>query len=356
MEGGDASPGHCTVLCLGVPAGTEFGIDYQVWQVGEQFQGITAVPCGVHFVYYSPKEAKHSEFAAQSAPRTGFFVALKKGDVVVWKWDTTQEDLLEVKGEEAARYAAGVRRLDFAQHLGPYPKDMLQQWMQLSSFITPAIVDKLQPLNKKISSLYESTTDSFRGEEGVETHTHRPYFSLVPRVAKLGATLSAEEVTRAHLDRSPVLQALLHKEYPQSHEGLLGELQFAFICFLMGQSFDAFEQWKTLVVLCCSCDRLLHDMPHFFSAFLSVLYFQMQQVPEDFFVDILSGKNFMMSTFKSFFELLNDDTLDQKLKRKAKKLQKWLESKFGCKFGLDLKALQEGEDVDDEDAPAVVQL
>jgi A1 cistron-splicing factor AAR2 len=37
---------------LDVPVGTEFGIDYNSWNVGPQFRGVKMIPPGVHFVYY----------------------------------------------------------------------------------------------------------------------------------------------------------------------------------------------------------------------------------------------------------------------------------------------------------------
>ena len=37
---------------LGVPEGTEFGIDYNCWRVGHKFKGVKMIPPGIHFVYY----------------------------------------------------------------------------------------------------------------------------------------------------------------------------------------------------------------------------------------------------------------------------------------------------------------
>jgi A1 cistron-splicing factor AAR2 len=37
---------------LDVPAGTEFGIDCNSWQVGPKFKGVKMIPPGVHFIYY----------------------------------------------------------------------------------------------------------------------------------------------------------------------------------------------------------------------------------------------------------------------------------------------------------------
>ncbi|PNX78312.1 AAR2 protein family, partial [Trifolium pratense] len=50
-----------------------------------------------------------------------------------------------------------------------------------------------------------------------------------------------------------LLETLLAKDYGGSEELLLGELQFAFIAFLMGQSLEAFLQWKSLVSLLFGC-------------------------------------------------------------------------------------------------------
>lgn len=40
------------LVFLDLPAGSEFGIDYCSWQVGEQFKGVKMIPPGIHFVYY----------------------------------------------------------------------------------------------------------------------------------------------------------------------------------------------------------------------------------------------------------------------------------------------------------------
>jgi hypothetical protein len=40
------------VVCVGVPPGTEVGIDMGCWEVGERFRGFKMVPPGVHYVYY----------------------------------------------------------------------------------------------------------------------------------------------------------------------------------------------------------------------------------------------------------------------------------------------------------------
>ena len=46
----------------------------------------------------------------------------------------------------------------------------------------------------------------------------------------------------------------LYKHIYIDYRLLLGEYQFSFVCFLIGQCFDAFEHWKKLTALLCSCD------------------------------------------------------------------------------------------------------
>jgi len=40
------------LVFLNLPAGSEFGIDYCSWEVGEQFKGVKMIPPGIHFIYY----------------------------------------------------------------------------------------------------------------------------------------------------------------------------------------------------------------------------------------------------------------------------------------------------------------
>ena len=54
------SPSECTallersgsLLCLDVPPGTQFGVDYSNWTVGARFMGVKLIPPGVHFAWF----------------------------------------------------------------------------------------------------------------------------------------------------------------------------------------------------------------------------------------------------------------------------------------------------------------
>lgn len=69
-----------------------------------------------------------------------------------------------------------------------------------------------------------------------------------------------------------------------------GELQIAFVVFLCGQLFEGFEQWKRLLTVICSADNCIgrQQMQAFFLHFISLLHFQLKEVPSDLFLDIVS--------------------------------------------------------------------
>ncbi len=71
--------------------GTEFGIDYSNWYIGQLFCGIHSIPNGFHFIYTSnvDKEQQHS-------PRNGVFLYLDNSDThYVYRtfWDEVNNEM-----------------------------------------------------------------------------------------------------------------------------------------------------------------------------------------------------------------------------------------------------------------------
>ena len=57
---------------------------------------------------------------------------------------------------------------------------------------------------------------------------------------------------------------------------VLVELQFSFLCFLVAQNYDSFEQWKHLVALLCTCVKAMKKFPNLFISFMADLHFQVR--------------------------------------------------------------------------------
>lgn len=269
-----------------------------------------------------------------------------------------------------------------------------KKWVSLSNFITPELLDKLQPLSKRICSVTDfvsevSNTQSRKlgktsgstktSEDQDETNVSKErdlqdnkeenaeptslkdaesrlpdmkvreeskiQFSKIPK-QKYPPGCSPAEMTKYSIDSSYALKSILCSNYKDNEAKILGEIQFAFICFLIGQVLDAFEQWKNLVHVMCTSEEALQNHASLFLNFISVIHYHIQETPEDFFVDILSANNFLTSTLQEFFSNLENMSLDSDLKKRGLKFRDYLTQKFKWDFTSE----------PDDYAPTVVDL
>lgn len=122
-------------IILNVPVGTEFGIDMKIWNTGEKFRGIKMIPPGIHYVFFTSV----SETTDDTGPRTGFFHNFKTGEVLVKKWDKLKACISQdnVTEEEIVGLKENMKLLD--SFLGPYPYDIHEKWLNLSSHLSGII-------------------------------------------------------------------------------------------------------------------------------------------------------------------------------------------------------------------------
>ena len=308
-----------------------FGIDYSAWSVGPQFMGVKLIPPGLHYVYCSASAAEDIGIC-----RSGYFLYMKPQDVAVFRWDPENEELIRPENEEAVRYADGVRSFDFDRNLGPYPLELREQWAELTRHATGELVQKIEPISGRVRSKraeYDAATNPKAAEDmdlekptDIESNTGSLFFSNVPRVRrKKGST--AEETTHCYMDRTPQLEEMIVKEYAGNELAVLGELQLAYISFLLGQNFDGFEQWRALLLLLCGCEDAAMRRTELFAELLRTFFTQLSQAPSDLFGDDLTKDNFMGSCALSLLEICNTDA--PKLQKRCAKLRELVEEKFG---------------------------
>nr|CAG4644194.1 EOG090X0AVR [Lepidurus arcticus] len=367
-----------TLVLQDVPVGTEFGIDLASWNTGEKFRGVKMIPPGLHFIYFSAVGKE-----GQAAPRTGFFKFFEKKELYARKWDLALENFVDTSMLNTKLYQKrmkdNLKELD--QFLGAYPYDKWKKWVSLTNKISTEVLSVLEPVNQVISSVPQLESQTFRSQrnkaEATERDTCAPTqeeipvkrrciqtteeweesllpvmkhkegtelrFTQIPHTFPEGA--QGADVTKYSLDSTFALEQLLSRY--KREEDLLGELQFAFSCFLVGQVYDAFEQWKKLVRVICTSDAALTSKPQLFIDFVNDLYFQMQEVPADFFVDIVSRDNFLTQTLRTLFTNIEGNAqVERRLKSRAQRLQETLSARFGWDF------MEEPED----EAPVIVEL
>lgn len=370
-------------LLLDMPQYTQFGIDYNCWRTGPNFKGVKMIPPGMHFIYYNVAD-KHGNLGL----RNGFFHNFKQGEILAKKWNIQNEAIdtdYKFDAAELERFESNKQELD--RFLGAYPYDEYKRWVSLSNNLTESFIEKLLPESKIISSgsilvgeeFKSSRSDKAEGKKETVNERARTPENLSEAEKRL-PSMSHEagteirftqipkdyipidskpgEVTLHSIDKShrfikliELQQALTQSSSPDEFN-ILCELQFAFICFLIGQCYDAFEQWKSLISLLCNCDRAIGDHLEFFIEFINTLYFQLKEMPADFFVDIISKDNFLTVNLHNLFDNINgisgvdkNTDLARKLEDKCVKFKNYLTQRFEIDF----------EEEPDEYAPVICE-
>ena len=265
-----------TIVCADVPLNTEFGLDMMSWRTGPRFRGIKMVPPGIHLLYYAAEEG---------ASRSGRFIHVERGQTVVLQWDAVAEQFradAAVDEHTASSLMAAVRSLELDAYLGAYPLDRWEEWVRLTSFIDPGVADRIAPVGGTFLPESSSGSDDARrvmagaaSDPTAQTQSRTHFTPL--RGCGRGSTPA--DRTAYAMDTSAALGSALAAVVPPLNGGsgdgalpspllsgsllsreasLLGELQAAFVLFLMAQSLAAMDAWKRLVdVVCRAEDAML---------------------------------------------------------------------------------------------------
>ncbi|XP_075673309.1 uncharacterized protein LOC142642772 isoform X2 [Castanea sativa] len=375
-----------TLLLLDVPQYTLLGIDTQMFSVGPAFKGIKMIPPASHFLYYSSSTRDGKDFS----PIIGFFIHAAPSEVIVRRWDQQQERLVKVSEEEEERYCQAVKSLEFDRQLGPYNLSQYGDWKHLSNYITKSIIERIEPIGGEITVACESGILTNAPKTAMEkaldeqmksskfltsvdnSQSRRCYYTSIPRVIKqIG--IYGQELTSLNIDKTQLLESLLIKDYGGSEDVLLGELQFAFIAFLMGQSLEGFLQWKALVNLLFGCiEAPFRTRTQLFTKFIKVIYYQLKFGLEKDHTDIsgaatglstllddswLSTDSFLHHLCKGFFSsMLDASSVDGQLLSWTRKLKELLENNLGWEFQRNSAVDGIYFEEDDEFAPVVEML
>ncbi|KAM3127102.1 hypothetical protein pb186bvf_020780 [Paramecium bursaria] len=352
------------LILLELPEKIQFGIDNSQWTIGKRFQGVKLIPLGTHYVHYSLASENHQY-------KLGFFCTFTtENRIIVKRWNQEYDDLIDLDNEEAESYRHSFRIFDLDCYLGVYPSNTYQTWAKVSNYISKKVLDKLDPIQRKLYALekeyngeiqQESDDDQSENSEQVRREQAKAqqnvgqkedfnimagtiyYSDVATKCYK--HKVSGQQLTQINFDKSEIFLQMLKKEYFDDYNIFIGEIQYSFVKFLLGEHYDSFEQWKKLIILITSCDQLVKSNPEIFIDFIPVFYEQLAQIPQDFFIDPLSRNNFVKSCIKNLIEICCDNEIGQqrKLTNRCMKLQELLNKHF----------IQEVDD-DDQDNPVVV--
>lgn len=371
-------------VLLNVPPDTEFGIDYNCWRTGPNFKGVKMIPPGWHFVYYSAAN-KNGDVGS----RNGFFYNFKKKEVVAKKWNPKSESIEENAFDDDQIRNFELNKKEMDRFLGPYPFDEYKRWISLTNHFNDEFINELLPESKIVSSesslmgkRFESkgkakgdVQELFKVPKSLEEAESRiPDMEEIPGTAlrftqmpieSFPAGASGVEITRHSLDTSFRLEKFIENQRcriplntaQNEFTTVLCELQFSFVCFLVGHSLSAFEQWKRIFYLLTNAEAALTQYSNLYLNFVQALYFQMKEMPENLFGDELlieTRDNFLTVNLHNFFDNVESSTDQQsvqissqtflsRLREKCKDFKNYLQQKFDFDF----------EEEPDEYAPVV---
>ena len=315
-----------TLLLLNSPKKMQFGIDLSQWVIGDKFMGIKLIPIGVHYISFSLSEENN-------AFKQGFFIEIednkKKSKNIIREWSPKYETFIKLNDEMDKNYSIGLDNLDFDQFLGNYPYEQIQNWTDLSKFLNTNVINRLQ---KNIDMTMCPEIKEDKNNEQENENKNNMQIMSYDNIEFTEFYLNQPEYINS-LDKSALLEKILSKF--KSPNEFLGEFQYTFILFLIGEVYEALKQWKDIFILISSSENLLNKYEKFFCDFTEIIYNQLRLFPDDLMHDVILDNNFLKRYLTNFL------LFDQKEKKSFSKRQKLLKNFVEEKFGYKIKSEEE---------------
>lgn len=166
-------------------------------------------------------------------------------------------------------------------------------------------------------------------------------YSDIPEVRLNRKGKTPNEISKMYMDKSSVLEEMVIRNKGDFYV-ILGEFQFAFVTFLLTYNLDSFIHWKNLLILFSESQTSASNHPAWYEILLQVIYYQMLYVPEDFFHEEITGKNFLAVSLRNLYEVCSVDGSTE-LMRCRSFLRNMLLSKFHLDISDDLICLDHPE-------------
>lgn len=309
------------LLLLNSPKLMKFGIDLSEWTVGSKFMGIKLIPIGTHYISFSLSDEKYEA-------KQGLFITISSDNLItVRSWSNEYQTFIPLKEEEEKNFKIGINNLDFDKNLGDYPIEQEQNWKDLSKYISLDVVNKLQPEHRKFLTERKEYEDKGKDNNYIVgdinyTNFNNKIYSLKER------EVTHEELTKINIDKSNYLYSLIQKEFNDKDNELLGEFQFSFISFLIGENYESLLQWRNLIALLSSCEKAINEKQKLFCSFVEILYHQLRNFPKDLFYDEIIGNNFLKRYLEYFLSNEDNKSLNQDFLKRISLFKRFLKEHF----------------------------
>ena len=316
-----------TLLLLNSPKKMQFGIDLSQWIIGEKFMGIKLIPIGIHYISFSLSEENN-------AFKQGFFIEIpdnkNKSKNIIREWSPKYETFIKLNDEMDKNYSIGLDNLDFDQFLGNYPYEQISNWNDLSKFLNINIINRLQKnIDMTMCPEIKEEKDKNNEQENEDKNKINRQIMTFDNIDFTEFYLNQPEYINK-LDKSVLLEKILLKF--KSPNEFLGEFQYTFILFLIGEVFEALKQWKDIFILITSSENLINkkNFEKFFCDFIEIIYNQLRLFPDDLMHDVILENNFLKRYLTNFLLFEKNDM--KNFTKRQKLLKAFVEEKFGYKI------------------------
>jgi A1 cistron-splicing factor AAR2 len=239
------------LVLLGAPEGLSITVDFNSWTTGPLFKGLKNIPPGIHYITTN---------LDQVFGRSGFFVD-STNDLTIWQWSDDSARFQQVTDQDQ------LSRVKMAMHeielgLGPYTNDLYESWKMHSNYLSIKLLQKIIPGN--LTDLSSTSRLSDVADSRIQKD-HTVHFTEIDLKHSFPVGIQGELRSKYSMDKSWLLMKLISES---SAEEILGEMQLAFLMFILGQFYDGYEQWKILIHLICNSEESLEKDSGFFLQFI----------------------------------------------------------------------------------------
>lgn len=394
--------GKSCLILLDLPAAALCGIDLLSFTTTPQYRGIRSIPSGVHLLFVSP--------STELAIRHGAWFWVDDNSngnprVLVKKWDTVSEVLLEEKSDNVVSSLRSQLPAIWKANLTPYRQNAAAaadnadfssergDWPLLTDSMSKALLSRITGDGYNHWALTTASSAArdmddipglTREESRIQPEKELHFLPIdLKRTWRPGAT--GRERTDAARDLTWALNDIITTHCASSDEmELIGEMQFTFLMVLTLNNYSCLEQWKRILNLLFSSQEAIVQRPKIYEKVLPLLKLQLQHCNDvDGGLFDLSDQDgsllkSLLKRFRKNLEMLAGKAKSETLKEELEDVEEYLKTEYGWSFDNSylrsgILELEDGEKVDmdvggkdDEDddidgetgdyAPIVVEL
>jgi AAR2 protein len=277
------------LFLVGFPAGTAVALDLRVYDTG--LIRVRAVPPGIVHVIALLSEGVEGD-GPPGASCVATFFKPSVGFVTVIEYVDNGATLRAVEVENQATYGqsddegelndddTGVGDRGVAIYSVPHER----RWRAVAGSIDSDVLRRAGGARLLQAVIFcELDEGESCKEEASAGDADVPYkmgFVRLPDLRRAG-NMSAEEVTEFNLDRSAYVRMLVATRFEGRPAALLGELQLAFVSFLVQRNIGGLVHWAALVREMAQCDDLASEAPELIAGFACCLTAHLNLIERD---------------------------------------------------------------------------